>query len=247
MKLIVNADDFGYCKGVNDGIVEAYRNGVVSSATLMVNMPGFAHAIRLAKENPGLGTGVHLVLTCGKPVCPDVPSLTDSAGCFPRGQDHLAAVHPDEVEREFSAQIERFLQAGLRLSHLDSHHHVHAQETILPVVLRLAERYRVPVRQPWPLAGPGRAGLAVRSTEGFSSQFYGDALSEEAFLAIVETLRPCATAEIMCHPGYEDEYLLANSAYVRQRVRELQILTSTAVKARIANSGIELVTFQEIG
>jgi predicted glycoside hydrolase/deacetylase ChbG (UPF0249 family) len=157
-------------------------------------------------------------------------------------------VRPEEVEREFTAQIERFMQTGLRLSHLDSHHHVHAQEAILPVVLRLAERYRVPVRNPWALASQAQAReQCVRSTEGFSGRFYGDDLSEERFFSIVEEFQSCASAEIMCHPAYVDEDLRKGSSYAWQRERELQILTSSHIKAYIGKCGIQLVTFHEIG
>ena len=68
MKLIINADDFGYSNGVNYGIIDAFKNGILTSTTCLTNMPGFNHAIQLAKENPNLGIGIHLTLTCGKPL-----------------------------------------------------------------------------------------------------------------------------------------------------------------------------------
>ncbi|MDH4617451.1 chitin disaccharide deacetylase [Brevibacillus sp. AY1] len=246
MKLIVNADDFGYSKGVSLGIVEAHRNGVVSSATMMVNMPGFGHAVQLAEENPKLGVGIHLVLTCGSAVHPQVASLTDDAGAFRRGQQHLHDAIPEEVEREFVAQIERFLQSGLPLTHLDSHHHVHAHEAILPIVLRLAERYQVPIRNPWTLAG-NRSNKRIVTTEGFSHRFYRDNLTPATFMEIMEELKGYATAEIMSHPAYLDEDVLVGSSYNLARTRELQILTSTQVKDYVKQNGIQLVTFKDIG
>ena len=245
MKLIVNADDFGYSKGVNLGIVEAHVNGVVSSATMMVNMPGFEHAVRLAKENPRLGVGVHLVLTCGNAVHPDVPSLTDHNGAFLRGSKHLMAASPEDIEREFAAQIERFLQSGLLLSHLDSHHHVHAHEAVLPIVLQLAERYQVPVRNPWTLAGAGRKQACI-TTEGFSHRFYGDQLSTDLFCEIVDEWGGCATAEIMTHPAYLDDEVLAGSSYHLPRTKELKILTSKQVSEYLEKKGVQLVTFHDI-
>lgn len=83
-KWIINADDFGYSKGVNYGIIEAHQQGIVTSATLMANMPGATHAAALAKDKPNLGVGVHLVLTIGKPLTEDVPSLIDKNGHFLR-------------------------------------------------------------------------------------------------------------------------------------------------------------------
>ena len=75
--VIINADDFGYSQGINLGIIEAHKNGILSSTTMMANMPGFEHGVELAKNNPKLGIGVHLNLTCGKPLLDNVPSLTD--------------------------------------------------------------------------------------------------------------------------------------------------------------------------
>ncbi|MEG0276419.1 MAG: ChbG/HpnK family deacetylase, partial [Coprobacillus sp.] len=68
VKIINNADDFGYSNAINYGIIDCYLNGMLTSTTLMPAMPGFDHAVALAKQNPGLGIGVHLTLTCGRPV-----------------------------------------------------------------------------------------------------------------------------------------------------------------------------------
>ncbi|MGO0062826.1 chitin disaccharide deacetylase [Brevibacillus fluminis] len=248
MKLIVNADDFGYSKGVNLGIVEAHAEGIVTSATMMVNMYAFDHAVRLAAAHPALGIGIHLVLTCGYPVTDQAKTLVDADGRFRRGQEHLDAADPLEVEREFTAQIERFLASGLVPTHLDSHHHVHAHPGILPVVLRLAERYRLPIRNPWTAAPQMRpADRRITTTEAFSHRFYGDGLTEATLLAIVEKLADSATAEIMCHPAYLDAELLAGSSYALPRTRELQILTSAAVTSFIAKRQIPLCTFNDIG
>lgn len=248
MKLIVNADDFGYSKGVNLGIIEAHVEGIVSSTTMMMNMPGVEHALHLAAQHPDLGVGVHLVLTCGSPLEQNVPSLTDEHGLFRRGQSHLAEASAAEVEREFTAQLERFIRSGRRPTHLDSHHHVHAHEAILPIVLRLAEKYDLPVRYPWTFVQQGREAYPrIRTTEGFSHRFYGDGLTVRTLLGIVDSLADCATAEIMTHPAYVDEELLAGSSYAVQRTRELQILTAPEVKEYIRSRKAQLVTFNEIG
>ncbi|MFJ9498051.1 chitin disaccharide deacetylase [Brevibacillus centrosporus] len=248
MKLIVNADDFGYSKGVNLGIVEAHVEGIVTSATTMMNMPGVEHAFRLAAENPKLGMGIHLVLTCGAPLESHVPTLTDSSGKFCRGQAHLEDVSPEEVEREFTAQLERFFRMGRRPTHIDSHHHVHAREAILPIVLRLAERHSLPVRYPWALETErGEHTPKVRTTESFSARFYGDDVSVESLIGIIDGLSGSSSAEIMSHPAYVDEELLTGSSYARQRTRELQILTAPEVKEYIKQKRVQLVTFNEIG
>lgn len=247
MKLIVNADDFGYSKGVNLGIVEAHVEGIVSSATMMMNMPGVEHALRLAADTPTLGVGVHLVLTCGAPLEENVPTLTDENGLFRRGQAHLAEASAEEVEREFAAQLERFFRSGRKPTHIDSHHHVHARENILPVVLRLAERYGLPVRYPWAFEQAERPyATKVLTTEGFSHHFYGEDLTVDGLISIIDGLQASATAEIMTHPAYVDEELLKGSSYAIPRTRELQILTASKVKEYIRHKKVQLVTFNEI-
>ncbi|MDF2680803.1 MAG: hypothetical protein K0R47_1993 [Brevibacillus sp.] len=247
MKLIVNADDFGYSKGVNLGIVEAHIEGIVSSATMMMNMPGVEHAFHLAADTPALGVGVHLVLTCGSPLEANVPTLTDENGLFRRGQAHLAEASAEDVEREFTAQVERFFRTGRKPTHIDSHHHVHARENILPVVLRLADRYGLPVRYPWAFEQGERPHTSpIHTTEGFSHHFYGDDLTVDGLIAIIEGLSGSSTAEIMTHPAYVDEELLKGSSYAIPRTKELQILTAPKVKEHIKQSKVQLVTFNEI-
>ncbi|KQL46757.1 hypothetical protein AN963_17775 [Brevibacillus choshinensis] len=248
MKLIVNADDFGYSKGVNLGIVEAHVEGIVTSATMMMNMPGVEHAFRLAASTPTLGVGVHLVLTCGSPLESNVPSLTDENGSFRRGQAHLAEASAEEVEREFTAQLERFFRTGRKPTHIDSHHHVHARETILPIVLRLADRFGLPVRYPWAFEQTERSLTPqVNTTEGFSHHFYGEDLTVDGLIGIIDGLSGHATAEMMTHPAYIDEELLRGSSYAIPRTKELQILTAPEVKKYIKLKKVQLVTFNEIG
>ncbi|MGM0710469.1 chitin disaccharide deacetylase [Brevibacillus parabrevis] len=248
MKLIVNADDFGYSKGVNLGIIEAHRAGVVTSTTTMVNMGGFEHAVQLARETPTLGVGIHLVLTCGAPVSHDVPSLTDEHGRFHRGYDYLGTTSPEDVEKELRSQIEKYLATGLAPTHIDSHHHVHAHAAILPIVLRLAQEYRLPVRNPWGFqAGDREKQPDVLTTEGFSHRFYGEDLSVQTFFDIVEELADCSVAEMMTHPAYLDEAILTGSSYALPRTRELQILTAKEIKEYVQTRQIQLVTFKELG
>lgn len=81
-KVIINADDFGYSRGINYGIIDSHRLGILTSTTIMAGMPGFDHAVQLAKENPKLGIGVHLTLTCGYPLLKDYQTIVDENGKF---------------------------------------------------------------------------------------------------------------------------------------------------------------------
>ena len=127
-KVIINADDFGYSRGINYGIIDSHRLGILTSTTIMAGMPGFDHAVHLAKENPKLGIGVHLTLTCGYPLLKDYQTIVDENGKF----KHLSFfTHDnnydfDEVYREWEAQIEKVLASEIKPSHLDSHHHTHS-------------------------------------------------------------------------------------------------------------------------
>jgi hopanoid biosynthesis associated protein HpnK len=179
-RLIINADDFGLTSGVNRGIAEANRSGVLTSATIMANARAFEEAALLAGKLPGLATGCHVVLIDGEPVAGDLPSLAgavDGARRF-RGslkEFALAAVRrrisAEEIEREAEAQIRKIQARGLRVTHLDSHKHTHMFPHVLRPVLRAARACGVrAVRNPfeplrsWPVRMmAGAPGLWLRS------------------------------------------------------------------------------------
>jgi chitin disaccharide deacetylase len=221
--VIVNADDFGLCRGVNYGIVDSHRFGIVNSTTMLVNMPGTLHAVELAKVYPELQVGIHLTLTCGRPVSGGVPSLLDERGYF-RYNSRIfeeKEIDVDEVELEWEAQVDKFLSFGLPLSHIDSHHHVHSFRPLIPVVKRLSERFGVPVRNVFDGDVEGMNVL----TDRFTMDFYGEGVSVEGLKGILECRSEEETLEIMCHPAYVDSYLKMNSSYCEQRLWELDVLT----------------------
>ncbi len=143
---IVVADDFGVSPGVNRGVIEAYEAGVVTTASLLANLPGFEDAVERARARPGLAVGFHLNLTFGRPVSPaeEVRSLVDAEGAFWRFPAWLrrwasGRIDPDHVRRECMAQARRIADAGLAMGHGDAHQLLDA----LPVVRRaLAETLR---------------------------------------------------------------------------------------------------------
>jgi chitin disaccharide deacetylase len=149
--LIVNADDLAWTAGVNRGIAEAHRNGIVTSASLLANGEAFAEAVELARDAGGLGIGVHLNLNDGPPVAPreSVPSLVNDAGAFEGGPDGLLlkiatrGLSLREVETEWSAQITKVRDAGIEPTHLDGHKHVHMLPGLFEIALRLAKRHGI--------------------------------------------------------------------------------------------------------
>ena len=130
-KVIFNSDDFGYSHGVNYGIVDAYQRGILTSTTLMANMPGFEHAVKLKKELPDLGVGVHLTLTCGKPLLENVDSLVEGDQ-FKQLSFYTKPfeIDNDQLYQEWNAQIQKVYRAGIIPTHLDSHHHTHTFDII---------------------------------------------------------------------------------------------------------------------
>ncbi|MGD1043336.1 MAG: ChbG/HpnK family deacetylase [Sedimentisphaerales bacterium] len=150
-RLIINADDFGLCESVNKGIVEAHTKGVLTSTTIMANMPAANQAVELAKNLPTLGVGVHLNLTAGKPICQDntVKLILDSQGHFALSPGKLALASlitgkvRTAIEAELASQIQWLIDKGIKPTHLDSHKHIHSFPTIFPIVCRLAKRFGI--------------------------------------------------------------------------------------------------------
>jgi chitin disaccharide deacetylase len=149
--LIVNADDLGWTEGVNRGIADAHRNGIVTSASLLANGRAFASGVEVARSTPGLGVGVHLNLSDGAPVAARelVTSLLNDAGEFEGGPEGLLlriasrGLTLREVEMEWEAQIEKVRDAGIQPTHLDGHKHVHMLPGLFELALRLAKRYAI--------------------------------------------------------------------------------------------------------
>jgi chitin disaccharide deacetylase len=149
--LIVNADDLGWTDGVNRGIVEAFRNGIVTSTSLLANGAAFSSGVAAAKAAPGLGLGVHLNLSDGAPVADpeSVTSLLNDDGLFAGGPESLLlrrarrGLPLNEVEAEWDAQIQKVRDAGIAPTHLDGHKHVHMLPGLFEIALRLAKRHDI--------------------------------------------------------------------------------------------------------
>lgn len=145
-ELILNADDFGMTRGVNEGIIRAHREGVLTSATLMACGAAFEDAVERAKANPRLAVGCHLVLVGGLAIAPreEISSLVDQAGRLPGTLSGFVArvssgkVRAEEIEREMRAQIEKIRAAGIEPTHLDTHKHTHAHPIVMEALGRAA-------------------------------------------------------------------------------------------------------------
>lgn len=248
--LIVNADDSGLSRGQNYGILEAFRHGVVTSTTAMVNGEAVEHAAALYQQEPLLAVGMHFVLTHGAPLTP-MPSLAPDGklgkAIWQRSKE--GSLPLEEIARELASQYQRFTDLfGHEPTHIDSHHHVHMIEAILPIVADFAAQRGVGLRldrrtQSVSLNLPAR----LRSSQHFSDEFYDDALSEARFLQILDALseQGGTSLEIMCHPAFIDN-TLRQSSYCFPRLTELEVLTSPTLKYGIAERGYQLGSFLDL-
>jgi predicted glycoside hydrolase/deacetylase ChbG (UPF0249 family) len=251
--LIVNADDFGFTRDVNAGIVEAHRAGVLTATTLMANGSAFDDAVRLARETPSLDVGCHLVLVQG----PSLISGKPLPEKFPELAKALLLRRIDPYS-ELRPQVEKLLAAGIHPSHFDAHKHTHVLPPVFSAVVRLAREFAVPfIRLPFdagwlPVRGMDywyrgwlrRAGL--RATDHFMGFRLTDSLSEGTFTEALKSLRPGST-EFMCHPGYLGPELRTAATRLKEsRQRELEALTSSAVRELLSERGIRLTTYREL-
>lgn len=240
-KLIFNADDFGYSYGVNYGIIESHLRGVLTSATLMAGMPAFAHAVSLAKSHPTLGVGVHLTLTCGRPVLDGHKTLVEKNGEFHKlffYKEQETEFDVTEVYDEWKAQIEKVLDAGIHPTHLDSHHHVHIFKNLESVFIRLAKEYSLPVRnskegqREGKIDGVPCGNILIDFIECSGVHFhtalqeYAPAIEESMHRAVREALTKYDCVEVMCHPAYLDTDVMLHSSFNLHRMCEVDLLVS---------------------
>lgn len=242
MKLIVNADDFGYSRAINYGIIDSFNYGIVNSSTMIMNGKNVEHAIGLAKNNPTLGIGIHLNLTLGKPLRNDVPTLINNEGNFKNKKQVFSfmGLSKDEIYKEWGTQINRFLSYGLIPTHLDSHHSVHGIPQIIPIISELAKNYDLPVRNKFGNSKPKN----IITTDIYINDFHKEGVKIDTLLNL--DIHKGKTVELLCHPGYIDNEILNVSSYNIMRTKEVEILTSEVVKQWIKEQGIELINYNDL-
>ena len=240
---------------MNQGIIEAHEAGVVTSASVLVNLPAFDDAVRCALRAPALGTGLHFNILLGRPLTHAV-TLTDTAsGAFlPLAalarRAFTGRVDHQEVRSECAAQIARMRSGGLRVTHLDSHRHAHALPVVWPAVVAAARDAGVPVvRVPLEPFGinPGtavveklallaswrvasRGSPAVRRPDRFVGISLMGGRHFAARLARLLEAPVTGSTELMVHPGYDDAELARLDPYRQARELELAALTSASVR-----------------
>jgi hopanoid biosynthesis associated protein HpnK len=207
-RIIINADDFGLCNGVNKAVAQAHTDGVLTSTTIMANMPAADKAVKIAKKLPTLGVGVHLNLTEGRPLSKDdsIKSVLGSDGQFAYSPLVLSVLSVagreirKAVRAELIAQIQWVIDHGLKPTHLDSHKHIHAFPALFSIVCQLARRFGIGairwpfepkelVQIPWPLTGMNGRNRAwkVRIMARINRMQNQDFLKNDAVLGIAHT------------------------------------------------------------
>ncbi len=231
--LVVNADDLGLTRGINAGIRRAHLDGVVGSTSLLSVAREFDDAVAMLHATPSLDAGVHLALVGEDPpvlTAAEVPTLVDRRGGFPLSYRTFLAracagrVDPDDVRRELGAQLQRALAAGVRVTHLDSHQHVHLWPMVAAVVCDLAVEHAVPLVRLPRAHGRGPVGLGVnlltrrlsvrlRAARLVTCDYAGldeaGAMDEQALIRAIRVLAArrggtARPAEINVHPGLPD-------------------------------------------
>ena len=256
--LIVTAHDLGSCHAANVGVYDALREGIATSASLMVPAP-WARAA--ASEYRGEDIGVQLTLnsefdTYRWGPCTNAPSLVDGDGGFPRGPAELwEHADLDEVRRECRTQIERAIVWGFDVSHLDSHlGTLHMRPEFFDVYLDLALEFRLPIRLPGH-GGQRSAGFPMRELAAEEGVLFPDHLevvpgngvgSRSAICRVLEELPPGVT-EIYLHPAADTPELRALAHDWPNRVDDLHLAThDTDIRALIRRSGATLISYRQL-
>ncbi len=252
MKLIVNADDFGYSERISTGILRAHRDGIVTATTLMTKAPHTDGAAKLARTNPSFDVGVHLVLTFNRPTgdVARLRTLVDKDGKFFRPKELLAQnIDREEALLEYRAQYQKARRLlGRAPSHLDSHHWVHDHPALEWAIGELARETGAAVRIHSEEQRDRLRARGVRTPDHFAREFqYEGKVGIDSLLALLERIAMTSgVTELMCHPGEPDEGLAKRSGYARERATELATLTDPQVRAAVKDLGITLATFADL-
>jgi hopanoid biosynthesis associated protein HpnK len=269
-RLIVNADDFGRSSSINQAVIRAHREGILTTASLMVNEPACEEAVALARECPRLGVGLHISLLCGKSGLPpsEIPGLVDADGNFsssPVGAGMKYFFHPQlqrQLELELGEQFARFRQTGLALDHVNGHLHLHLHPTVLGLLLKNDREWGIArlrlTRDPFRLnARIARGAWIYRATHAAIyaalSSIARPKLKQRGIRfapAVFGLLQNARVDEqfmlslLPCLPEGESE--LYSHPSLDEFKNEFDALISPSVKELVAQQGIDLIRYQDL-
>lgn len=268
--LIINADDYGVTEPISLGILKAVTAGSVSSVSCMTNTPAFENTVEKIRDLD-VDCGIHLNLNSGKPLSEPIKiPILKSNGNFisnPLSCPFFFFTAPLKwrqwVESEFKRQIERLLSKKIKITHLDSHYHIHVFPTLAPIVLKLADAYNIPfVRIPleqdlWGNISSPSHGLIsalaqrmARSSHLPRCNFYGlreaGHIDRSILEKIFQSLAP-GVSELMVHPGYRSpENLHYYAEEPKHLEKELAAVTNPDLSAALKKYEIKLVRFRDL-
>jgi len=269
-RLIVNADDFGRSRSINEAVIHAHKDGILTSASLMVNEPAFDEAVHLAKNNPTLGVGLHLTLLCGHSALPpkQIPGLVNGNSEFtdsPAGAGFRYFFNSglqEQLRNEIHAQVQKFRATGLPLDHVNGHLHLHLHPTVFRILMEDAtwlgiERLRLTF-------DPFRLNLKL----AFGHFFYRALHACIYHLLSARARRPLQRRQIR-HTAYvfgllqnarvDETYIsrllpslppgdseLYSHPSLDEFVNEFQALISPRVREMVQKLGIKLIRYQDL-
>lgn len=262
-RLIVTADDFGASREINEAVERAHRDGILTSASLMIGAPQASDAVERARRMPTLAVGLHVALVNARPVSTrrEVPNLVGRDGLFDTNLVRAGvryALSPRvrrQLEAEIRAQFEAYAATGLALDHVDGHNHMHVHPIVFSMILEIGRDYgtaamRVPSEPlrcsfesvanallvgPWAALMRRRLRRAgVRANDALFGLNDTGSLDELRVLSILERL-PAGLSELYLHPASH------GTGYARKE--ELEALLSARVRARIDARGIRLARY----
>jgi predicted glycoside hydrolase/deacetylase ChbG (UPF0249 family) len=229
-QLIVNADDFGLSPGINQGIIQAREQGIVTSASLMVRHSAAHEAAAYARMQPEFSVGLHVDL------CEWIFSNDEWRPAY----EVVPVNDPERVETEITRQMETFRHlTGRDPTHLDSHQHVHRSEPMRSILLAHARRLNVVLRG----ENPGVRYCGEFYGQSNKGDPYPEGITVESLLKIIGSL-PAGTTELCCHPGLGSD---ADTVYQKEREIECQTLCDPLVRNALDTHGIALCSFKNAG
>lgn len=279
-QLIINADDFGIHPVVNEAVRKAATEGILTSTSLMAGGDAFDEAVEMARSMSSLGIGIHLTLVGGiKSVLPpsEVPSLTWDNGVFCHDYGKLIVrdlegkILLSEVYAEWDAQIQKIMNTGLPVTHMDGHQHMHMWPHFYPIARDLAKKYhiscmRVPdedvlfgMKDGHIIRWAAKNGLSllsrmhrpdlkknhIRTNDHFFGMLYGGHLSPERFAKFILQTKPGIT-EIMCHPSADTRAMEDTFHWGYHGEDELAGLLADINRELIAKKQISLISYRDV-
>lgn len=269
-RLIINADDFGRSREINTAVIRAHAEGVLTTASLMVNEEGFEEAVALARLHPRLGVGLHLSLVCGRSALSpkEIPDLVDAEGQFAEcpvtaGMKYFFSPRcRRQIEAEIATQFEKFRATGLPLDHVNGHLHFHLHPVVFRVLMKHARAWGIRhvrwTRDPfWFNTRLASGRWAYRGSHALIFRWLsGRARAPLARAGIRHTSRVYGVLQ----DGFVDErYVtgllrrlpagdseLYSHPSLSQFKHELDALLSPKVRNLIASLGIELIRYQDL-